>query len=90
MPEYLGFEPAEDDYEAVPADKSKELQEEIDAMLKPLYTKQAVKALEYMRDKIVKRGIVNPNDTQMGVGLRQGRLDMIMELLDSAERINNG
>lgn len=86
MAEYLGWETEEVE---VPKDQSKK-QAEYDAMFKPLATPKAVEALEMIKNKLVKRGIANPNDTQIQVGLRQGRLDMIMDLLDIAERLNNG
>jgi len=65
-------------------------QREMDKELEALYTPQAVKALTVIKDLIVKRGIANANDTQVGIGIKQGNLDMILELLNNAERINNG
>ena len=84
--EYLGWETEAPKI----SDEQLSKQAEYDAMFAPLATKQAVEVLEMVKDRLVKRGIVNPQDTQMQVGLRQGRLDMIMDLLDIAERLNNG
>lgn len=86
MAEYLGWETEEVE---VPQEQSTK-QAEYDAQFKPLATKQAVEALNIIKEKLVKRGVANPHDTQIQVGLRQGRLDMILDLLDIAERLNNG
>lgn len=87
MLKYIGFnEEAEEENN----DEFIAKQAEIDSILKPLYTKESVKALEYLKDKLVNRGVADVHDTQIGVGLKQGRIDMILELLSSVERVNNG
>ena len=86
MAEYLGWETEETEVE----EKQSSKQAEYDSQFKPLATPNAVKALQFIKEKLIRRGIVNPHDTQMQVGLRQGRLDMILDLLDIAERLNNG
>ena len=65
-------------------------QAEIDAILKPLYTKEAVNALTYIKDRLIEAGIAHANDTQVAIGIRQGELNTVLNLLNSAERVNNG
>lgn len=87
--EYLGFDTEEDEIIEVNAE-AKERQAERDNILKGLATPQAIKGLMYLKDEAVRAGIVNANDTQMGVGIKQGSLDMLLYLINNAERLNNG